>query len=336
MFWDNLLMFGVLKPALCRVSEKCKESYRLSYCNLCAALSASGAGVLNRFFLINDVVTIDWLLRAEKNSAEYSFKCHNCAKGGAIGRKKSVSEHQKFLAAVSSYVCGVKIRDNAADNPGLINKSIAIVYKPIMQKAEATLAKLNLLDKLQEYEQTDRENELNLVNNLAKASLPTEKCYELCTIEDGKYLTYLPRDLLSLLGRYLGRCVYFLDAIADMDKDKKANQYNVLNLQIADASNQYHKAQIIGLCLDYLKPMRHDLSAMLDSLAPSFNVSILKSRWDSLFSSIEHQILKLVEPLNSQALFNKLATFGSIANCTNCSSWSPMRIGCCCCCCPCC
>jgi len=328
-------MFGVLKPTLCGVSEKCKESYRLTYCNLCAALSASGAGVFNRLFLINDVVTIDWLLRADKNISSHAFKCYNCTKGGVIGRKKSVSEHQKFLAAVSSYVCGVKIQDNADDNPKVINKLTAVAYKQIMKKAEAILTNLNLLEKYREYQKTDRENELNKITSLEQASHPTELCYELCTLEDSKYLTNLPKNILSLLGRYLGRCVYFLDAIADMEKDKKLNQYNILNLKVTESEGQYSKEKIVGLCLDSLKPMRHELAAMLDSLSQDFNVDLVKSRWNSLFNNIEKQLLKLIKPLNSAYLLKNISSFSPITSCSSHSSWPsayvccPMCEGCC-------
>lgn len=333
-------MFGVLKPTLCGVSEKCKESYRLTYCNLCAALSASGAGVFNRLFLINDVVTIDWLLRADKNTSGHAFKCYNCAKGGVIGRKKSVSDHQKFLAAVSSYVCGVKIRDNADDNPKVANKLIAVAYRPIMKKAESILTSLNLLEKFRDYQKADRENELNNITSLEDASLPTELCYELCTLEDSKYLTNLPTNILSLLGRYLGRCVYFLDAIADMDKDKKLKQYNILNLKAAESKGGYSKEHIVGLCLDALKPMRHELATMLDSLSQNFNVDLIKSRWNSLFNSIEKQLFKLIKPLNSAELLKNMASFSPIKSCSSSSGWSSTYVCCGCCpmcegCCPC-
>ncbi len=326
-------MFGVLKPILCGVSAQCKDSYNLTYCNLCAALSASGIGILNRPFLVNDIVTIDWLLRADRDTSGHAFKCYNCAKGGIVGRKKLVSLHQKFLAAVSSYVCGVKLQDNALDSPKLKNKSMVLAYKPIMQKAEAFLTQLNLLDKFKEYQQADRGNELNKIANLQQASLPTERCYELFTLENSKYLTNLPTNILSLLGRYLGRCVYLLDAIADMDKDRKTNQYNVLNMQLAQNNGAYDKAQVVGLCLDYLKPMRHKLAKSLDELSEDFNVELIKSRWNSLFNSIEKQLFKLVKPLNSEKLFKSMATFNPITSCTKCSSWSSAYICCCDCCC---
>lgn len=323
-------MFGVLKPVLCSVSERCKESYNLTYCNLCAALSASGAGVFNRFFLVNDVVTIDWLLRADKNGSGYAFKCYNCTKGGVIGRKNSVSAHQKFLAAISSYACGVKLRDNAVDNIKIINKFMSFAYKPIMNKAELFLAQFNILEKLQDYQKLDREQEVKKNSDLETASLPTELCYELVTLEDSKYLTKLPQNILSLLGRYLGKCVYFLDAIADMDKDKKTNQYNVLNLKIEQSNGAYDKVKVVGLCLDSLKPMRHDLAVLIDSLPKEFNIDLIKSRWNSLFNGIERQLVRLIKPLNSVELFANMATYNPMSSCAKSSSWSSIYACCCC------
>lgn len=65
-------MFGILKPSLCSLSENEKKSYNLTYCNLCASLSGSGVGVFNRLFLVNDIVTIDWLLSDANDSCSFS------------------------------------------------------------------------------------------------------------------------------------------------------------------------------------------------------------------------------------------------------------------------
>ena len=83
-------MFGILVPELNAVSPASQQSYNISYCNLCAALSAIGTGVLNRLFLVNDVVTIDWLLTDDEQTNQHTFSCRNCVKGGVIGKKARI------------------------------------------------------------------------------------------------------------------------------------------------------------------------------------------------------------------------------------------------------
>lgn len=334
-------MFGALKPALGHVSAECKKLYESTYCNLCAALSASGAGAWNRFFLVNDVVTIDWLLAETDQSNDHVFACYNCVKGGVIGRKNKISDHQKFLAAVSSYVCGVKIKDNSIDDPKLKNKSLALVYRPIMKKAEATLREFNVLDKLQAYQTLDHNNEIERVTDLDKACEPTEKCYELMTMENAKRISSLPLTTVALLGKYLGRCVYLLDAIEDMDDDKKKNQYNVLNLMSSSEETSQSKQQVIGHCLDFIKPLRLDITEKLAMLPKSVNTLTLQKKWESMFISIDRQLFKLIKPLNCMELLTNLASFSTLNDyCSKCSSWSSITACCPCCpcceCCPCC
>ncbi|MDF1758864.1 MAG: DUF5685 family protein [Legionellaceae bacterium] len=326
-------MFGVLKPALSHVSADCKELYNLTYCNLCAALSASGAGVWNRLFLVNDVVTLDWLISGAEKSTDHAFSCYNCTKGGTLGRKNKISEHQQFLAAVSSYACGVKVNDNAIDSPKLKNKSLALVYRPIMKKAEATLEKLNLLDKLVSYQKQDRVNELEKGGDLSLACEPTEKSYQLILKENAKYNSNFPAEILSSLGKYFGRCVYLLDAIADMDSDRKKNQYNVLNLMM---SANHKKQDVVGLCLDFLKPLRHEIADKILNLQDRFKYNTVEQRCESLFLSIEKQLYKLIKPLGSHDLLTSLSSFSVFNNsCQKSSSWSAIQV-CCCPCCPCC
>ncbi len=330
-------MFGVLKPALGHVSAECKKLYTSTYCNLCAALSASGAGVWNRFFLVNDVVTIDWLL-SETSEIDHQFACYNCIKGGVIGKKNKISDHQRFLAAVSSYVCGIKMNDNLADDPRLKNKSLAMLFRPIMKKAEQTLSEFNVLRPLQTFQSMDRQNEIEQVGQLDKASEPTEKCYELLTMEGAKYNASIPKKTIALLGQYLGRSVYLLDAISDMAEDKKKNQYNVLNIMSRSNDNIQ---QVIGDCINFLKPLRIEINHKLSSLPGTINHLITKKKWNSIMASIDQQLFKQLKPLNCVELLSHFVSCSTIENtCAKCaSSWSFVMV-CCCpcssCCCPCC
>ena len=326
-------MFGTLVPELKLVSIDCKKLYHSSYCNLCAALSASGAGLLNRFFLVNDVVTLDWLLTEEKTSDQHPFACNNCVKGGAIGKKTFVTSYQKLLAAISTFICGVKIKDNALDNPRLKNKSLVVIYRPLMKKAEALLKQRNLLEKLQNYLAINRKHEEDGVITLDEACRPTEDCYELMGVEIAKCSsTSLSMDMIGLFGRYLGRCVYLLDAIKDMEDDKKKNQYNVLNLLSTNKDTPHAKQHAVGTALEFLKPLRLEITDKLALLPDNPHYKTLQKKWNSLFISIEHQLLKLIKPLEDKRLINLVSSFSPHTGCTHGSKRSPFdleeKIGC--------
>ena len=310
-------MFGVLRPSMDSVPTHSKTLYHLSYCNLCAALSASGAGVWNRFFLINDVVTMDWLFTEQETSSQHGFFCNNCLKWGVIGKKNRITPHQSFLAAISSYMCGIKINDNALDEPSLKHKSLAIVYRPIMKKAKKVLKKHILLDQLSAYLALDHENEQANISDLNTACKPTEQCYELVALEIGKTLSTLPEETIGLIGQYLGQCTYFLDAIKDMDEDIEKNQYNVLNLISNDESISNRKPYAVGRCLEFLKPKRIFLTQKLRSLPYHRPTEIVREKLDGLFMGIERQLLALIKPLNDGALMNCLSSFSN----GRCSNW---------------
>lgn len=315
-------MFGVLKPALGHVSSESKQLYHSTYCNLCASLSASGAGILNRFFLIHDVVTIDWLLAEEDESDHHVFACANCVKGGVIGKTSQVSSHQQFLAAISTYICGIKINDDAIDSPKLKNKSAALLYRPMMKKAEALLNKLNTLEGFSACLSLNSTNEARLVMAIDKACEPTEKFYELMTLEIAKTHSTLPQSTIELLGKYLGRCVYLLDAIEDMDEDREEKQYNVLNLLSSHQQEKKSKQNVMRLCLDFLKPMRLEITDKLTALSDSLKFNSLREKWESLFIGIEDQLSRLIKPLNDNNLINILASFSTLTRCVRCSQLS--------------
>lgn len=344
-------MFGSLKPTFKHVSDESQKLYHSVYCNLCAALSASGSGAWNRFFLVNDVVTLEWLFIENVQSAGHAFSCHNCVKGGAIGQTHKVTAHQKLLAAISTFTCGVKVEDNAIDNPKLTNRSLALLYRPLMKKAESVLSELNLLDRIRAIIKRDHINEVQQNSNLSEAAAPTEECYALMAVEISKMHSTLPQSLIELLGRYLGRCVYFLDAIKDMDEDQKKNQYNVLNLLSKNQELSQSKHQVVESCLYFLKPMRLEISEQLATYSNHFSSMVLE-KWESLLISIENQFLAVLKPLNDSRLLSIISSFsmGHI-QCLNSSvnmgdtTCQPNLCGCCtsccdgcnCCkCCPCC
>lgn len=312
-------MFGVLKPTLTHVSPENRQLYTKSYCNLCAALSISGVGLFNRLFLVNDIVTLDWLLTDEEHPQQHPFSCKNCLKGGVIGKKKRVNQRQTLLAALSTYVCGIKIKDNALDSPNLKNKSLALIYHPLLKKAERLLRQANMLEELQTWLTLDRQNETQHISALEEACKPTEQCYKIMLLKFAKDYATLPQATLSLLGQYLGRCTYLLDAIKDIDEDREKNQYNILNQLSCNQDDSNVKASVVATCLEFLKPMRVDIADKLSSLPDSFQFNTLREKWGSLLFSIEDQLSVLISPLNDERLTGILSSFSNLSGYMSCN-----------------
>jgi hypothetical protein len=310
---QGVVMFGVLYPATQYVSVEQKQQYESIYCNLCAALSATGVGPFNRFFLVHDLVTLGWLFSDEQRNNAQGFSCHNCVKGGVIGKKKLVSIQQTLLAALSTYFFGIKFNDNLHDNPSVIQTIKTWLYRPIMRKAERILKQYNLLDDLTYYVDLNLINEAQQIASLEKASEPTEKFYGRVTEAVGQYVKQVPPSLLQLMGRYLGRCVYILDAIKDMKEDKIQHQYNVLNLMMTNENMS--EISVLKRCLDFLKPMRQDISKQLELLSNESYLGALRAKCDNLFISIEHQLRQLLIPFDQKSLLSTLYSFSVVPGC---------------------
>ncbi len=306
-------MFGILKPSFKYLPAESKALYHASYCNLCAALSATGCGALNRFALINDVVTIDWLLTETKISKEHPFACQNCKKLGVIGKKSQVTEHQKFLAAVCSFTVGVKLKDNALDEPSFKTKVRALAYFPAMRKAKKSLKGFKLLDKFKYNLELEACYEAEKTSQLSKACLPTENCYELFTLEASKALSSLPKPTISLLGRYLGRYVYLYDALEDMDEDLASGRYNALNANVDYQGEPEKKELAAKRLLMALKGMHLELFERIASLPRELSADRLRMKWESLLLGIEERLFDLVRPMNSLDLSARLRAFAVIS-----------------------
>ncbi len=306
-------MFGLLKPSLKHLSSVHRALYHASYCNLCAALSASGFGAVNRFFLVNDVVMLDWLLTETAESSHHPFACNNCRKGGVIGKKAKVTEHQKRLAAVCSFMVGIKLRDNAKDLPTLRSKVYAWAYFPLMRKARRSLQAFDMLSKLEAQIKLGELRESQEASHLLQATEPTEKGYTLLMLEAGKSLSTLPEDILRLGGRYFGRYVYLYDAVQDMDEDLKTNQYNVLNLSVDYKGETAEKEHAVSRMLDALKSMHLELFEKISRLPRSVSTDNIRVKWENVLFSIEERLFHLIHPLNSRELSRVLSSFAVVS-----------------------
>ncbi len=349
-------MFGLLKPALGHVSTEARKLYYSCYCNTCAALSASGAGALNRFFLVNDVVTVQWLLTPNANPKEQPFACKNCVKGGAIGKKDQITPLQTFVAALSSYVIGIKIKDNQLDDPKFKHKLLAKMYHPVMKKAKKNLLTMGVLDSFEQFVSSDRKNETNENADLGLASGPTEACYAMATQVIGEKLSDLPKDLLGKIGAFFGRSVYLMDCMKDIEADRQKGDYNVLNLLKDSKGRALSNHEAIAEGVKAIRHAKINLSEEISALSGSRSITSVSKKLDSIFISIGHQLKQLVKPLKDKSLTQSLNAFMAGSFCQRCQpkgsklgldpgcdpmELCPCKICCgalsdCCCSCPCC
>lgn len=278
-------MYGIIKPTLRFVDEQAQSDYRKSYCNLCASMSSVN-NIFSRFFLAYDVVSVDWLFSVVAEERNLPFKCTNCLKGGAVGKKKKVSRYMQLLAAISGFTAGTKIQDSINDESKWRHRILAFFYRSSMKRSEVILEQYGILKKVNAFIEQNRVLEKAQCADLAQACKPTEQAYQLMTNVIAEHYK-IDKSYAVTLGQYFGRCVYLCDALKDMSEDKKNHQYNVLNnLAVADEASRTKICFI--RCMEHIKPLKAQLLTELETQAADS-----KARWLNIIMTIDTQFAQL-------------------------------------------
>lgn len=142
-------MFGVIMPAIGQLNSNNKQAFNKTYCNICAANSFQ-FNAAARLSLIYDLVTIDWLYSDIVEKPHLSFKEYNCIKFHKPSTKKSIAPHLSKLSSLSCFMMGVKLSDNAQDEPTKKNRFLNRAYQGTMKKAKSVLSDSGLLKPLEQ------------------------------------------------------------------------------------------------------------------------------------------------------------------------------------------
>lgn len=229
-------MFGRLKPHLGQLSRTDKHGYFGTYCNLCGHLRLR-YGLSARMLVVHDIAALAWLL-LETDDSRFPLQTGNCLRGL---KRKGLQDAAlwRFLAAISAYAIGIKVRDDCADCGGLGSRWIGTWYEKVFWSSEQELRNLGFpVDSLENHLQAQEQLELDRETNLSRAAAPTASCYGLVANQ----IVTMGTSCLSVsdaltLGRALGQVVYTLDAMHDFPTDRNRS-YNPLCLQAHPAEDK--------------------------------------------------------------------------------------------------
>lgn len=219
-------IFGYIKVCQPELKMKDYEIYRGVYCSLCKQLGHD-YGVFARLTLNYDFTMLALARLAfspdccgfENSRCTFrpTKKCLKCVHG---------SEQLSFAAAAAMIMCCYKVLDNINDSRffkkiamylllpyfSLKHKKAVRLYPQIEQIISSAMAR---------QAQVEKENA-----GVDRSADPSAKAMgELLSLgfdgETGKGL--------NRLGYFIGRWVYLMDALDDMESDKKTGSYNVFN-----------------------------------------------------------------------------------------------------------
>ncbi|MBE6587352.1 MAG: hypothetical protein E7647_02925 [Ruminococcaceae bacterium] len=222
-------MFGYIKPFVPDLRVREHELYRAIYCGLCRSMGRC-TGCASRLTLSYDFAFLAAVrLVLEKQQMKVSVT--RCAASPL--RRRPIMEDNPTLAycaAAAAILTREKVRDDISDSSGLSKLPPRLLWPAASGMAKKALRFDSTLPAFE------------IMEGLSQLSaLEKEKCTSVDSAADcfGRVLSVVfshglsgsERAIAASLGHSIGRTVYVLDAADDMEKDRKKNNYNPLNLE---------------------------------------------------------------------------------------------------------
>ncbi|WP_261343595.1 DUF5685 family protein [Gimesia panareensis] len=222
-----------MKPQRKLLSESENRRHMSAYCSLCGLLS-SRYGLKSRMLVVHDIATLWWLLESPSSANEEKLPVGNCVRGGAGKlKKRGFSELQKFLAAMSAYTIGIKVKDDIADGRNWKTRMANWMYSGQFAKARTDLIEVGFdVENLERILNAQSDLESKREKDFEVASGPTSLAYGLVARETVKRChSHFTEEQAQQIGEALGRTVYLADAIRDFSEDQ-GTSFNPLCLEV--------------------------------------------------------------------------------------------------------
>lgn len=235
-------MFGYVTPLKPELKVRELNRFKSYYCGLCMQIKKD-FGNIPRMALNYDMTFLALLLDGlvdDKPTIEFK-KCvaHPIQKKPIVFNTKAL----EYAAAINVSLTYFKLVDDANDDKSLKGKVGSTILSSYKKKFNDSISKINdiiknNLNKLNELENNKSFSSIdeicdpfsNIVANILK-----EYPYKL--IEDNDDI----RNNLYTLGYCLGKWIYIIDALDDLEKDMKKNKFNPINFLYNTENLSYEK-----------------------------------------------------------------------------------------------
>lgn len=223
-------MFGYVTPLKNELKVKDFDLFRAYYCGLCHEIKRN-FGNIPRVTLNYDLTFLAILLDSlnDKNIETNEFRClvHPINKRNVVLSNPSLS-YASFMNISLTYY---KLLDDAEDNTSLTSKIKAFFMLIYKRKFPKSIQSTN--EKIKDSLLT-----LNVFELKGNFSSIDEICHPFSTLVGSIFKNYPYhikndsddlRDILYKLGYFLGKWIYLIDALDDLENDMKQNKFNPLN-----------------------------------------------------------------------------------------------------------
>lgn len=229
-------MFGYVTPYKMELKIKDYEKFKSYYCGLCKSIKTH-YGNIPRMSLNYDITFLAILLDS-LNDEKPIYKKEHCIVHPI--RKKIILQDNSALAYAAfsnTILFYYKLLDDINDDNSLKSKLLCPIFKKSIKKSKLEFQKLikYIEDKLKDLYNIEHSKQFN---SLDEISHPFAQL-------TGYILSYYKSDnnkvstTLFNLGYNLGKWIYIIDALDDLEKDMKKNNFNPINILFNKESNDY-------------------------------------------------------------------------------------------------
>lgn len=283
-------MFGTLKPGLCRLKRSQRTAYHETYCGMCKSMGQQ-YGLASRVMVNHDLVLYALAVEGLASEPAEQTTCR-CPVAPWIQRPILAPDTpaMKAIAALQILLADQWLADKEMDNAPLFGR-----VRPLLKTQHARdLARDMGLDikhfeglSLQQARCESRNSSVEevaeptarLLGSLFKA-IANLKGTDPSKLDSGCV------DALYRLGFALGQIVYMMDALVDLSKDRRHNQFNPLLTK----DQAYHPSRF------------EDLFELLDKALSRMGVAMTSIHWLRHHELMNHILLVQLPKRVTQAL----------------------------------
>ncbi|MGG7177524.1 DUF5685 family protein [Clostridium paraputrificum] len=235
-------MFGYVIPLKAELKLREFNLFRGYYCGLCFSIKKH-FGNLPRMALNYDMTFLALLLDG-LNPEEMKVEIKRCA-AHPLKKKAVVLDNKAISYAANMNISLVyfKLLDDVNDDKDLKSKSLALALSPYKRKFTSSVNTINDIIK-------ENLNKLSILEESKNFTSIDEICDPFSIIV-GKILELYPyeiindseetRENLYNLGYALGKWIYLVDALDDLEEDMAKNKFNPINYLYNDENKSYEE-----------------------------------------------------------------------------------------------
>lgn len=251
-------MFGYIRPQLPELRVKEYELYKATYCGLCRTMGKR-TGCISKMTLNYDFVFLVLMRKvAEKRSG--AIKMRRCIAHPLKRRPMlEIDETLEYCARSSVMLTRLKLKDNVSDSRGMkrLLAKIAGIMSIFFKKTPSELKPLEdtLRSKIDTLSRLESEScdSVDTVAAVFGELLSAVAAYGL----DGEEAT-----LCAKIGYHLGKWIYIIDAIDDLEDDVRTGSFNAVANSLGKSLTDDDRRMLRTALMLELEQMSHSVEAL--------------------------------------------------------------------------